>query len=138
MAISGQIVSWGIGEFGARALLASIGLIAISACATPEVEPGARQAAEYMGDVLKAMPSTEDAKVEINHHSGRGNPLVDVSYPEKSGVRGRTWLEVEPGPTDYFVMYPFRENNETPLTDDVIKTLETRCKVYVDVVLITR
>ena len=35
-------------------------------------------------------------------------------------------------------MYPFRENNETPLTDDVIKTLETRCKVYVEFVFITR
>ena len=114
-------------------------LVALAgACASVEIASDHMRAAECMRDVVKAAPTVEAVRIETRQYFGRANPVLDVSYREKSGLRGRTWLEVERSSgSGYFVMYPFREPDGAPLTDDVIKTLETQCNVYVDVVVVT-
>ena len=109
--------------------------LVISGCVTPmPVSPEAMQAAQCLAKVLADLPETEATAIGTATEWPYTYPIVRLDYRLSSGVRGRTWLEVM---TPVFALYPFRKGPDSPLTADVLDTIQESCGIGIEMIFVT-
>jgi len=74
-------------------MLASMGVIAVSACATPDAEPGTRQAAECMADALRSIPRVYEVKIVRSYYYGSSGAL-GYGFRDRSRTQHYAWAEL--------------------------------------------
>jgi len=115
-----QIVGCGLGKFVARTMLASIGVISVSACATLEVEAEARQTAECMAAALESTNRAEGVKISRSYHYRGTSAALGYAFRDESGTRHYVWLDL----TAYDGMYVYSGFDRSKSSADPVLNVE--------------